>query len=461
MHPLMDMEIKPHILIVPSLGMGHLIPFVEIGKRLASLNAFSLIFITTNCNLSPRQIPYAQDRLRSHSHDIRFVELPEIHIEPQKMAPVVMRTRVAEKSCGFLESLLGDFLASALPICAFVTDMFNTAFLDVTAKLGIPSYLFVSSSASFLNFMFHLPVLDSQYDASFKDMDTPLEVPGLGMMDPRDVPSSVLDRSHEVYGCFLTNCCNLRKPRGILINTFQELEESAIETLEKGVGNPAMYPVGPIISFSAENPETSCLQWLDRQPPRSVIFVSFGSEATLSEAQIAKLARGLEASEQRFLWVLRASLGSNPAGLLPPGFESRNEGKGLVVHGWAPQVSVLSHPSTAAFVSHCGWNSTLESLWCGVPMVAWPVMAEQGMNRNFMVETGAAVRVHMEADGAVAEEEVERAVREVMQGEHCEKARRRMEELQKSAKSAVDQGGNSYESLLRVVCVWKENTAVL
>jgi hydroquinone glucosyltransferase len=128
------------------------------------------------------------------------------------------------------------------------------------------------------------------------------------------------------------------------------------------------------------------LEWLDRQPTRSVVYVSLGSGRAPSLEQTTELAAGIEDSGQRFLWVVRmpanlttTSAGGNkddPLAWLPEGFLERTAGRGLAVTAWAPQVRALSHRATAAFVSHCGWNSTLESVHCGVPMIALPLGAE-------------------------------------------------------------------------------------
>lgn len=148
-----------------------------------------------------------------------------------------------------------------------------------------------------------------------------------------------------------------------------------------------------------EDSKEQCIRWLSSQPESSVLYISFGTLFRLKPSQVKELALGLERSEQRFLWVLpqptvrpwndmsamdpeRASpellLGSDD--VLPPGFETRVAGRGYIVKGWAPQVQVLSHPSTAGFLTHCGWNSSLEAVTLGVGVLAWPISAEQHLN---------------------------------------------------------------------------------
>ncbi|XP_043705318.1 anthocyanidin 3-O-glucosyltransferase 5-like [Telopea speciosissima] len=166
-----------------------------------------------------------------------------------------------------------------------------------------------------------------------------------------------------------------------------------------------VYPVGPIVRSlgpPCDQLRVECVAWLDEQPVESVIYISLGSGGTLSEEQLTELALGLELSGKRFLWVVRppvgkvgaffTALGGGPDGndevsrYLPDGFLTRTREVGLVVHKWALQVEVLSHPSIGGFLSHCGWNSTLESILNGVPMIAWPLYAEQMMNAAMLEE---------------------------------------------------------------------------
>jgi len=144
----------------------------------------------------------------------------------------------------------------------------------------------------------------------------------------------------------------------------------------------------PKTFFSTNGAETTgnmemrdpCLEWLDTQPDSSVVYVSFGSVAVLSVVQIQELVLGLEESGERFLLVLRPPHNPDNLPLLSEGFEERMKGRGFVHIGWAPQLYVLSHRALGGFLTHCGWNSTLESICRGVPMLTWPIQAEQAMN---------------------------------------------------------------------------------
>jgi hydroquinone glucosyltransferase len=237
---------------------------------------------------------------------------------------------------------------------------------------------------------------------------------------------------------------------------------------------PPVYPFGPFVRSSSEEEadESACLEWLDRQPAGSVAYVSFGTGGALSVEQTAEIAAGLEASGHRFLWVVRMpSLDGNPCALgrirgeeddplawLPEGFLERTRGQGLAVAAWAPQVRVLSHPATAAFLSHCGWNSTLETLAAGVPIVAWPLYAEQKMNAAILTEvTGVALRPTAARDEGVlvTREEVVAVVRELLEGEKGRAVRGRAREMQEAAVRAWSSEGSSRRALEEVAAKWK------
>nr|WEF42358.1 UGT1 [Pinus yunnanensis] len=475
---------KPHVVIFPSAGMGHLIPSAEFAKRLAADHGFTVTFITCKWMFSGSRLQQAySERIASlRGFDIRFVQLPHAEIEEEEAENMKVETLVSkllEKSKGFVESALASMQIddSVSPVSAFITDFFCSTMFDVTAKLHIPTYLFFTSPASLLSVMLCLPKLASETQISFKDADFNIEVAGVPPIPAKDLPAPVQDRSDEVFHWFLHHSSRLREATGILLNTFDDLESEQIKALRDGKVNPTdgrrmpqIYPVGPLISSSPVENEAECLKWLENQPPSSVLFVSFGSGVVLSREQVTELALGLDASGHRFLWVLRSPSStfrsihdSDVSELLPEGFESRTSHRSLVVPSWAPQIPILSQPSTRGFLSHCGWNSTLESISHGVPMIAWPVFAEQKMNKILLVnDFKIAIEAKMDSDGFVRREEVERAVRELMEGEGGVTVRERARELKEKAMAALAEGGSSYKAMAEAVSEWRkqaENSA--
>lgn len=213
------------------------------------------------------------------------------------------------------------------------------------------------------------------------------------------------------------------------------------------------------------------MKWLDEQPNGSVLFISFGSGGALSHKQFLELAHGLEMSEQRFLWVIRSPNDkittatyfsiqnqNDPISYLPQGFIERTKGKCLLVPSWAPQAQILSHSSTGGFLSHCGWNSILESVVHGVPLIAWPLYAEQNMNA-VMLTDGLKVALRPkkmdENNGLICRLEIANAVKGLMEGEEGKKCRSIMKDLKDYASKALSEDGSSTKALDELASRWK------
>lgn len=291
------------------------------------------------------------------------------------------------------------------------------------------------------------------------------------------MPKPILERNDKAYEHFLENSKQFPKSAGIIINTFESLEPRALKAISDGlclpedVPTPPIYPIGPlIVSHGGGGREVECLKWLDSQPSGSVVFLCFGSLGLFSKEQLKEIAMGLENSGQRFLWVVRNPPAQNQIGvaitdqsdpelksLLSDGFLDRTKDRGLVVKTWAPQVAVLNHDSVGGFVSHCGWNSVLESVCAGVPMVAWPLYAEQRFNRVVLVEEiKIALPMNESEDGFVSAAEVEKRVIELMDSSEGESIRKRTKAFQNEAHAALDEGGSSRVALTKLLELWSQ-----
>lgn len=211
-------------------------------------------------------------------------------------------------------------------------------------------------------------------------------------------------------------------------NTFYELEGDHVDEFQKLYAGPVR-PIGPLLpdSFLSGQYLTTPMarlaaaevEWLDHRTPGSVVYVSFGSQSLISSSQIIELALGLEASGKSFLWVLKLpDSDENKPDL--DGFYRRTEQQGLILSGWTDQLAILSHPSVGAFITHCGWNSALEGISMGVPLICWPLFAEQHFNVGLIVEQ-ARVGIEVgkrEEDEMVTSEEIEKCVRTLMDDDH-------------------------------------------
>ncbi|KAF5730065.1 hypothetical protein HS088_TW20G00435 [Tripterygium wilfordii] len=275
------------------------------------------------------------------------------------------------------------------------------------------------------------------------------------------------------FGVLNRVCSQYPLAAGILVNSSLDIEPGAFKALmEVKPGFPPIYPIGPLTQpgkSSSVDDRSGCLEWLDNQPNGSVLFVNFGSGGTLSIDQINELAFGLEMSGQRFLWVVRPpndnvnaayfeanGADEDPSEFLPNGFLDRTRDVGLVVLNWAPQIEVMAHGSTGGFLTHCGWNSILEAIVNGVPLIAWPLYAEQKMNAVLLADDlNVAIRVQIGADGLVGRDDIAKYVKGLMAGEEGKILRSKMGNLKDGASRALSQEGFSTKSLAQVAEIWK------
>ncbi|XP_055802710.1 zeatin O-glucosyltransferase-like [Solanum dulcamara] len=244
---------------------------------------------------------------------------------------------------------------------------------------------------------------------------------------------------------------------GDLYNSNKVLEGTFLDLMGKfaSTQNKKQWAIGPIMPTKLDHvsdKRNKCLDWLDNQPPRSVLYVSFGSSTTFSDKEVMELAMGLERSKQKFVWVLRdADRGDIFSGEarrfeLPDGFEERVRGVGLVVREWAPQLEILAHSSTGGFMSHCGWNSCIESINMGVPVAAWAMHSEQPLNAFFLTEIlkiGLLVRDWKKREELVTASAIENVVRKLMASEEGDEIRKRAEELGAAVRESTEKGGAS------------------
>ncbi|CAN6457395.1 unnamed protein product [Victoria cruziana] len=467
------------VVLFPTPGVGHLVSTMELAKQILhhTHNLSITIFIIRPPSSTPFFVPSSvisqyQDAVAAAALDIDFTDLPQL---------AVPEVEGQARLFAFMDNhapVVSDALAAlqkTTTIAAFIADMFCISSTAASLELGIPTFVFFTSGATTLCLFTYLPEMDRKYERDIKELTEDLQLPGsVRPLPPAAIPA-VLRTKEEHYRWFLRNAHLYFGLDGILVNTFNELQPLAFEAWADGLccpGAPAppAYAVGPMLSPGTEldSKNHDCIKWLDRQPDSSVLFLCFGSRGAFPTDQIHEIARGLELSGQRFLWSLRVGPDPAPgtmAGLrdadldevLPAGFVERTNERGMVWPKWAPQVAILSHPAVAGFVSHCGWNSTLESVWYGVPMIAWPLYAEQGMNAFELVNVlgvGLAIRNDGGGGDIIRAEELERAVRSLMEGEEGRKVREKMKETKELGRKAVEEGGSSFLNMAKLVESW-------
>ncbi|KAH7843825.1 hypothetical protein Vadar_021143 [Vaccinium darrowii] len=477
----MKVDAPVELVFIPSPGMGHLVPMVEIAKQLIGRDyRLSITVLVMKMPLFDKSKIGSTTQsllLTAAEERLNFVYLPQ-----QDQAEVRSKDFILElidMNKQHVRDHVTKMVSTELRrLAGFVIDMFCTPMMDVAAEFGIPTYVFFPSSCAFLGLMFHLETLERDHNhdvTELKDSDAELEVPGFTNPVPAKVlPSRVLDKeggSTRFLGIFK----RFREAKGIMVNTFEELESYAVKSLAGDDKVPPIYNVGPVLHLLKDKKEeeeeevNQIMRWLDDQPPSSVVFLCFGSMGSFDEDQVREIAQALEQSSHRFLWSVRQPQPKGKIGMpseyqdlnqvLPEGFLERTTKIGKVI-GWAPQVAVLSHKAVGGFVSHCGWNSTLESLWCGVPMATWPMYAEQQMNAFQLVrELELAVEIKLDyrkdfrfyysKPKLVTADEIENGIRKLMENEDksTEGIKNKVQEMSEKSKIAVKEGGSSYDSI--------------
>lgn len=462
-----EIEQTPHIIVVPSPGMGHLIPLITYSKRLVSCHDFLVTFLIPNEG-SPSQAQ--KTVLNSLPKSISYVFLPPVCLDdlPEDAHIETRLCHTVARSLASMKEAMAEIVKNSR-VVALVVDLFGTDAFDVGKDFHVPPYIFYPPNATVLSFFLELPRLDESCSCEYRDLPEPVKLPGCVPLHGGDLLDPAQDRKNEAYTWLLHHCKRYKLAEGILVNSFEDLEPSALKALkEEGPDRPPVYPVGPLIQTGSDSDESECLRWLDNQPHGSVLFISFGSGGTLTTEQLTELAIGLETSEQRFLWVVRspsdtaagaayftAQSAVDPLSFLPKGFLEKTKGFGLVVPSWAPQAQILSHSSTGGFLSHCGWNSTLESVVHGVPLIAWPLYAEQKMNSVMLESMTVALRVRFDENGIARRGEIAKVVRDLMEGEEGKKLRNKMKTLKIAATTTLSDTGSSAQSLREVAIKWK------
>lgn len=267
-----------------------------------------------------------------------------------------------------------------------------------------------------------------------------------------DLPTPIYGKGHEVLHHALQAIQLASKAQYLLFTSVYELESQAIDALRQKLPTK-IYSLGFVIpSFNLKNctrlaiddQKPHYLKWLDTQPKDSVLYISQGSFLSVSEAQLEEIVDGIRSSGIRFLWVGRGE---------DDRLQEKCGGRGIVVP-WCDQLKVLSHPSVGAFWSHCGWNSTKEGAFCGLPMLTFPIFWDQTTNSKMVVEDwGFGMRVKKVDDSLVRGDEIAELVLKVMdsEGEEAKERRRRAKEIKEICERGNGEGGSSHVDVMAFI----------
>ncbi|XP_028783090.1 anthocyanin 3'-O-beta-glucosyltransferase-like [Neltuma alba] len=476
------------IYFIPSVGPSHIVSLFELCRLFAS-RGVHVTLLTTPSSAGFLRKPLLRAEaagIRIHVHSLKFpsqeVGLPEgvenvVGVDDTDVATKVFR------GMGLLRHQMEQFMEQNPPDC-IVADLFYPWASDLANRLGIPR-LFFDGSGSFPTCLLESvrrPGSPHRFASSKSDPFVLAGLPHPITVTLSRLPDYALTTNEITYmmDSFRDSELNCY---GRIVNSFAELEEEYIEHYEKTTGK-AVWHVGPttLLNRSSEDKaernlkavvsEDEILSWLNSKQPNSVLYVCFGSGAYFTDEQLFEIASAMESSGHKFIWVVHNKgrteneTEEDRQKWMPREFEERmrREDRGMIIRGWAPQTLILDHAAIGAFMTHCGWNSLMEGICAGVPMITWPLHSEQFFNEKLLaqvhgigVEVGAddwVLNIYVEyaTKNLVKRDRIERAVRKLMDGgDEAMDIRRRVRELTEKAKAAIGEGGSSQRKLTALI----------
>ncbi|KAF7809874.1 UDP-glycosyltransferase 84B2-like [Senna tora] len=452
-------EEKSSVLMVSMAFQGHMNPMLRLAKILNSKGV--RVTLATTEAVRHRMLKYNSNSTINNINSDNNPNQIELAFFSDGLSPDFDRVTYAEEFFLSLEaqgptnlsSLIGNL--SRNDFSCMIINPFMPWAIDVAHKLGIPcAILWIQASAVYSIYYRYYKSINR-----FPNLEDPngiVQLPGIPSLEVRELPSFMLPSSPPFIRTMLENIFeSIDKVRWVFATSFDDFEEEIVKSMDSLI---PIRSIGPLVSpFMLGQKETndlsvdmwgvdeSCMGWLDEKPNSSVIYVSFGSIIVLTQNQMDNIAMALKNSNKAFLWVIQES---NPSGgSLSREFLEETKGRGMVVN-WCPQEKVLMHPSIGCFVTHCGWNSMIEAVVAGLPMVAYPKWSDQAINTKLCIsvfENG--VRVNCGEDGVARAEEVERCIREVMEGPKGVEMKKKAMKMKEDARKAIEEGGSSNRNI--------------
>jgi hypothetical protein len=454
------------LIFIPTPTVGHLVPFLEFARRLIEQDDRIRITILLMKLQGQSHLDTYVKSIASSQPFVRFIDVPELEEKPTLGSTQSVEAYVydvIERNIPLVRNIVMDILTSlaldGVKVKGLVVDFFCLPMIDVAKDISLPFYVFLTTNSGFLAMMQYLADRHSRDTSVFvRNSEEMLSIPGF--VNP--VPANVLPSAlfvEDGYDAYVKLAILFTKANGILVNSSFDIEPYSVNHFLQEQNYPSVYAVGPIFDLKAQpHPEQDLtrrdelMKWLDDQPEASVVFLCFGSMARLRGSLVKEIAHGLELCQYRFLWSLRKEEVTKDD--LPEGFLDRVDGRGMIC-GWSPQVEILAHKAVGGFVSHCGWNSIVESLWFGVPIVTWPMYAEQQLNAFLMVkELKLAVELKLDyrvhSDEIVNANEIETAIRYVMDTDN-NVVRKRVMDISQMIQRATKNGGSSFAAIEKFI----------
>jgi len=453
---------------------GHIIPMFNFAKKLAAKGVIVTFVNTESCHANIIKSHNGEDPLISHARssglDIRSAQVGDgLPVEfDRSLNHDEFMESLRTNMILHVEEFIAHLSTKEPPVSCFIADTFFVWPDRVAKKFEIPHVSFWTEAAVVFSIYYHWDLLVKNGHHPFLNNEHERlinYIPGVSALKVTDLPSYLqeLDVSTVVHKLIYAAFQSAHGADWWVSNTVEEFESRTITELQL---RKPFWSVGPLLpsAFLDDKsgkdetkgtsmwPESDCTGWLDSRPKSSVIYISFGSYAHVSRPQIEEMAMGLLESKQPFIWVLRPDIvASGAQDILPEGFVEETKDQGLVIP-WSSQLKVLSHPSVGGFLTHCGWNSILESLWLGIPMLAFPLLTDQCVNRRLIVEEwgvamdlGENSRIFQNNKALLGREEIARTLKKFMDLEETDKLRLNIEPMRKVVKEAVmlDRGSSN------------------
>ncbi|KAA0031466.1 7-deoxyloganetin glucosyltransferase-like [Cucumis melo var. makuwa] len=469
---------KPHAVCIPYPAQGHITPMLKLAKLLHH-KGFYITFVNTDYNhrrLLKSRGPNSLDGLE----DFTFRSIPDglPYTDDNCTQDVPALSKSTSKNClaplcdliSQLNSIAASPSSNMPPVSCVVSDSIMSFSMLAADEFNIPYALFWTASAcGYLGYLKFTDLvkqglipLKGMSQVTDEFLENTIEwTQGMKNIRLRDIPTFIrtTDLDDIMLNFVLQEMKRSRQASAIMLNTFDALEGDAKDSLSSIL--QSIYTVGPLhmlanqiddenltaIGSNLWAEESECIEWLNSKQPNSVVYVNFGSVTVMTPEQMIEFAWGLADSGTPFLWITRPDLIVGDSAILPHEFVTQTKDRSLIA-SWCCQEQVLSHPSIGGFLTHSGWNSTIESICAGVPMICWPFFAEQQTNCYYCCKVWG---IGMEIDNNVKRNEVEELVRELMDGEKGRKMKENVMSLKSKAEEAYKLGGSAWKQLDKVI----------
>ncbi|XP_074287280.1 UDP-glycosyltransferase 76B1-like [Silene latifolia] len=422
------------LILFPTPWQGHITPMLHLANLLYSKSFSITIIQTRHRTLDPKCFPhFTFCSLNDEVSENKSVSSDNLI---PSLAELQENCREPFRVC--LGRVLDGVEPGSEPFKCLIADSLWRFLGDVAESFNLRRIAFRTTSMSAFVVNDYLPYFkDKGYFLQGPDPKEPLhEIPPFRV---KDLPG---EDHHDVIASIVHQT---KTSHGVICNSFKELESPSITRVREILSIP-VFPIGPLHKYSPTSASSiltedhTSISWLDKQPPNSVLYVSFGSMAAISSTDFLEIAWALANSKQPFLWVVRPGLSQCP---LPEGYLEIVKDRGHIVK-WAPQVEVLAHPAVGGFWTHCGWNSTIESISEGVPMLCLPFFVDQAMNARHVSETW---KTGLVLENGIRRDEIEKGIRRLMVEEEGEAMRSRAASFKNFATQCLMEGGSSSKAL--------------